>query len=79
MLTALTYLSLCEPLNLDVLTESAGEESVEQAEIDGLVRIEREGRELDVGVRHPVGDGRILVHVQQAGFSPLGNLVIVGG
>lgn len=54
VLTCLKYLSLCEPLNLDVLAEVAGEESVEQAEIDGLVRIEREGRELNVGFHHPL-------------------------
>lgn len=54
VLTALKYLSLCEPLNLDVLAEVAGEEAVEQAEIDGLVRIEREGRELNVGFHHPL-------------------------
>ncbi|MFT4125206.1 MAG: LuxR C-terminal-related transcriptional regulator [Gordonia sp. (in: high G+C Gram-positive bacteria)] len=54
VLTALKYLSLCEPLNLDVLAEVAGEEAVEHAEIAGLVRIERAGRELDVGFQHPL-------------------------
>ena len=54
VLTALKYLSLCEPLNLDVLAEVAGEEAVEQAEIDGLVRIERDGRDLNVGFHHPL-------------------------
>ncbi|MEP9392003.1 LuxR C-terminal-related transcriptional regulator [Gordonia sp. VNQ95] len=54
VLTALKYLSLCEPLDLDVLAEVAGEEAVEEAEIDGLVRIEREGRNLNVGFHHPL-------------------------
>ncbi|NDK89168.1 helix-turn-helix transcriptional regulator [Gordonia desulfuricans] len=54
VLTSLKYVSLCEPLNLDVLAELAGEEAIEHAEIDGLVRIERAGRDLNVGFQHPL-------------------------
>lgn len=54
VLTALKYLSLCEPLDIDVLSELAGEEAVEEAEIAGLVRIVRDGRRLNVGFHHPL-------------------------
>lgn len=54
VLTALKYLSLCEPLDIDVLAELAGEEAVEEAEIAGLVRIVRDGRQLNVGFHHPL-------------------------
>ncbi|MBD0860434.1 AAA family ATPase [Gordonia sp. zg691] len=54
VLDALKYLSLCEPLDIDVLAELAGEEAVEQAEIAGLVRITRDGRRLDVAFHHPL-------------------------
>ncbi|MGV9859703.1 LuxR C-terminal-related transcriptional regulator [Gordonia sp. NPDC003425] len=54
VLGALKYLSLCEPVDIDVLSELAGEEAVEQAEIDGLVRIVRDGRQLNVSFQHPL-------------------------
>lgn len=54
VLTALKYLSLCEPLDIDVLAELAGEEAVEEAEMAGLVRISRSGRRLDVAFHHPL-------------------------
>lgn len=54
VLNALKYLSLCEPLDIDVLAELAGEEAVEEAEIAGLVRITRDGRRLDVAFHHPL-------------------------
>ncbi|WP_152467795.1 LuxR C-terminal-related transcriptional regulator [Gordonia terrae] len=54
VLGALKYLSLCEPLDIDVLSELAGEEAVEEAEIAGLVRITRDGRRLDVAFHHPL-------------------------
>lgn len=59
VLEVLKYLTLCEPLDLDVLTELVGEEAVEQAEIDGLVRIFRDGRRLSVRYNHPLFGGVI--------------------
>lgn len=61
VLAALKYLSLCEPLDIDVLSDLASEEAVEQAEIDGLVRITRDGRSLNVSFHHPLF-GEVIRH-----------------
>ncbi|MGV9712609.1 LuxR C-terminal-related transcriptional regulator [Gordonia sp. NPDC003424] len=61
VLTVLKYLALCEPLDIDVLADLAGEEAVEEAEIAGLVRIVRDGRQLNVRYNHPLF-GEVIRH-----------------
>jgi DNA-binding CsgD family transcriptional regulator len=61
VLTVLKYLALCEPLDIDILADLAGEEAVEEAEIAGLVRIVRDGRRLDVQYNHPLF-GEVIRH-----------------
>lgn len=61
VLNALKYLALCEPLDIDVLADLAGEEAVEEAEIAGLVRIVRDGRRLNVRYNHPLF-GEVIRH-----------------
>lgn len=50
----LQLLTLCEPIDLDVLMELAGEQPVERAEDEGLIRIARDGRALTVRYAHPL-------------------------
>lgn len=54
VLHVLKLLTLCEPIELDVLAALGGEESVEAAEAEGLIRISREGRALSVRYAHPL-------------------------
>ncbi|MFC0449791.1 helix-turn-helix transcriptional regulator [Rhodococcus jostii] len=54
VLQALQLLTFCEPLDLDVLGQLAGEDSVEEAERRGLVRIVEDGHRLDVRYTHPL-------------------------
>lgn len=54
VLHLLKLLALCEPIDLDVLADLAGDEAVEGAEVDGLIRISREGRALSVRYAHPL-------------------------
>ncbi|MYR08126.1 helix-turn-helix transcriptional regulator [Gordonia sp. SID5947] len=61
VLNVLKYLALCEPLDIDILAELAGEEAVEEAEIAGLVRIVRDGRRLNVRYNHPLF-GEVIRH-----------------
>lgn len=60
---ALNLLSLCEPIEVDLLVEVAGEAEVEEAERRGLIRITQDGRVLLARFAHPLlGDvvrGRI--------------------
>lgn len=53
-LGALKYLALCEPLDLDALVELAGEDAVDAAELQGLVRIVRDGPVLNARISHPL-------------------------
>ncbi|SIR85694.1 LuxR C-terminal-related transcriptional regulator [Williamsia sterculiae] len=52
--TILKLLTLCEPIDLDVLTTLVDEDAVDDAEMRGLIRIEREGRGLQVRYTHPL-------------------------
>ncbi|MEE3851490.1 LuxR C-terminal-related transcriptional regulator [Gordonia sp. LSe1-13] len=61
VLKVLKYLALCEPLDIDVLGDLAGDEAVEEAEIAGLVRILRDGRRLTVQYNHPLF-GEVIRH-----------------
>lgn len=54
---ALKLLALCEPLDLDALTELAGDDAVDKAETRGLIRIAEDGVMLNARFSHPlVGD-----------------------
>ncbi|WP_019204020.1 LuxR family transcriptional regulator [Tsukamurella sp. 1534] len=54
VLHGLRLLSLCEPIDLDVLADLCGDDAVEKAEAEGLIRIAREGRALSVRYAHPL-------------------------
>jgi len=50
----LELLSLCEPLDIGTLSELAGAEAVDAAEVQGLIRIVRDGGQVDARVSHPL-------------------------
>lgn len=54
VLHVLKLLTLCEPIDLDVLADLGGDDAVEKAESEGLIRIAREGRALSVRYAHPL-------------------------
>ncbi|KRE34690.1 LuxR family transcriptional regulator [Mycobacterium sp. Soil538] len=57
VMTALKLLALCEPLDIDALTELAGDAAVDDAEMRGLVRFQQDGPVLNARFSHPlVGD-----------------------
>ena len=57
VVNALKLLALCEPLDIDALTELAGEDAVDTAEASGLIRFTRDGVMLNARFSHPlVGD-----------------------
>lgn len=53
-LGALKFLAFCEPLDLDALVELAGEDAVDAAELQGLIRIVRDGAALNARITHPL-------------------------
>jgi DNA-binding CsgD family transcriptional regulator len=53
-LKALDLLGLCEPLDIDTLSELAGEEAVDAAEAQGLIRIVRDGTQVNARISHPM-------------------------
>jgi hypothetical protein len=54
VVNALKPLALCEPLDVDVLSEIAGEDSVDAAEVGGLIRIVQDGPALTARFSHPL-------------------------
>jgi DNA-binding CsgD family transcriptional regulator/tetratricopeptide (TPR) repeat protein len=52
--SALKLLALCEPLDIDILSELAGEEAVDAAEAEGLIRIVRDGNQVNARICHPL-------------------------
>ncbi|MBX7431369.1 LuxR C-terminal-related transcriptional regulator [Mycobacterium sp. Y57] len=57
VLNALKLLALSEPLDIDALTELAGDEVVDEAESRGLIRFQQDGAFLNARFSHPlVGD-----------------------
>lgn len=54
VLRVLELLTFCEPIDLDVLSELAGDEAVESAESRGLIRIVEHSRQLLVRYNHPL-------------------------
>ena len=53
-MNALKLLALCEPLDVDVLCELAGEDAVDAAEVGGLIRIDEDGPALTARLNHPL-------------------------
>jgi len=51
---ALKPLALCEPLDVDVLCELAGEDAVDAAEVGGLIRVVEDGPALIARFNHPL-------------------------
>ena len=54
VIDALKLLSLCEPIDLDVLSELAGNDAVEEAETRGLIQVSEDGDRLDARFTHPL-------------------------
>ncbi|HKP40051.1 helix-turn-helix transcriptional regulator [Mycobacterium sp.] len=54
VVNALKFLALCEPLDVDALSELAGEEAVDAAEVGGLIRIAQDGTSLNARFSHPL-------------------------
>ncbi|MET0454700.1 MAG: LuxR C-terminal-related transcriptional regulator [Mycobacterium sp.] len=51
---ALRLLALSEPLDLDILCQLAGEDSVDAAEMQGLIRMDHDGSRLNARFSHPL-------------------------
>jgi DNA-binding CsgD family transcriptional regulator/tetratricopeptide (TPR) repeat protein len=51
---AVELLALCEPLDINTLSELAGAEAVDAAEVQGLVRIVRDGDQVNARISHPL-------------------------
>jgi DNA-binding CsgD family transcriptional regulator len=54
VVNALKLLALCEPLDIDTLCELAGDDAVDTAEMQGLVRIVHDGPDVNVRFGHPL-------------------------
>ncbi|MEU2105659.1 LuxR C-terminal-related transcriptional regulator [Nocardia sp. NPDC019255] len=54
VLRVLELLTFCEPIDLDVLAELAGEDAVEAAETRGVIRVVENSRDLIVRYNHPL-------------------------
>ena len=53
--SALKLLALCEPLDITTLSELAGDEAVDAAEVQGLIRIVRDGdHQINARISHPL-------------------------
>ena len=78
VVNALKLLALCEPLDVDTLCELAGEEAVDAAEMHGLIRIVRDGPQVNVWISHPLFGDVVRRHVGTASARKLrGRLVQV--
>jgi DNA-binding CsgD family transcriptional regulator len=54
VVNALKLLALCEPLDIDTLCELAGDDAVDTAEMQGLIRIVHDGPDVNVRFGHPL-------------------------
>jgi DNA-binding NarL/FixJ family response regulator len=65
VVNALTLLALCEPLDIDALYELAGEQAVDAAEAQGLIRLAPDGsRIVNARFSHPLYGDVIRGHVR---------------
>ncbi len=53
-LSALKVLALYEPLDLDTLCALVGEEAVDAGEVQGLIRVGQDGRQVNARISHPL-------------------------
>ncbi|HEY5855978.1 MAG TPA: AAA family ATPase, partial [Aldersonia sp.] len=54
VIDALKLLSLCEPIDLDVLSELAGVDAVEEAETRGLIQVSQDRDRINARFTHPI-------------------------
>ncbi|MDP9166434.1 MAG: AAA family ATPase, partial [Actinomycetota bacterium] len=54
VMTTLKLLALCEPCDVDILCALAGEDAVDTAEVQGLIRVTRDGVQLNARFSHPL-------------------------
>jgi DNA-binding NarL/FixJ family response regulator len=54
VLKALKLLALCEPLDIDTLAQLAGEQAVDGAEVQGLIRVVHDGPQINARFSHPL-------------------------
>ncbi|GLP77743.1 transcriptional regulator [Mycobacterium antarcticum] len=54
VMRTLKLLALCEPCDIDVLCSLAGEDAVDDAEVQGLIRVARDGVQLNARFSHPL-------------------------
>jgi DNA-binding CsgD family transcriptional regulator len=54
VVSALKLLALCEPLDIDTLCELAGDDAVDTAEMQGLIRVVHDGPDVNVRFGHPL-------------------------
>jgi DNA-binding CsgD family transcriptional regulator len=54
VVSALKLLALCEPLDIDTLCELVGDEAVDSAEMQGLIRIVHDGPDTNARFGHPL-------------------------
>lgn len=53
-LRALKLLALCEPLDINTLSELAGEDAIDAAEVQGLLDIVHDGDQINARISHPL-------------------------
>ncbi len=54
VMKTLKLLALCEPCDVDILCSLAGEDAVDAAEVQGLIRVTRDGAQLNARFSHPL-------------------------
>jgi DNA-binding CsgD family transcriptional regulator len=54
VVNVLRLLALCEPLDIEALCELAGEEAVDAAEVQGLIRVVQDGQVMNARFSHPL-------------------------
>jgi DNA-binding NarL/FixJ family response regulator len=78
VVNALRLLSLCEPLDVDTLCELAGADALDAAEMHGLIRIVRDGPQVNARFTHPLFGDVVRRHIGTASARKLrGRLVQV--
>jgi DNA-binding NarL/FixJ family response regulator len=78
VVNALKLLALCEPLDVDTLSELAGEDAVDSAEMLGLIRVVHDGAQVNARFSHPLFGDVVRRHIGIAAARKLrGRLVQV--
>jgi DNA-binding CsgD family transcriptional regulator len=80
VIDALKLLALCEPLDIDALCDLAGQDAVDAAEVDGLIRVAQDGTALNARFSHPLYGDVVRRRIGTASARRLrGRIVIVLG